>query len=246
MANAALIKLLVFRKMLLLTDGRDKILKIIQYSLKFLLWAYLKAGLIRTKYAGIASQLSLTRKLIRLGHWLEPIVTLVDLSTQSSKTSLSRNAQLLKSLAPLNAYVAILNDVADDIICLGKLNLLSSQWTGKASLISDRCWFFSIFIDMHELLSDYSTMTQKYYVSRKNREIPATSLPTSFSQESEMKALCQKIEMQRVSIAKLSCDFIFCSVDVFNLGDRVGDGVQAGAGLCAAMLGTYKIYAKAC
>ncbi|KAL2913123.1 hypothetical protein HK105_207360 [Polyrhizophydium stewartii] len=53
-----------------------------------------------------------------------------------------------------------------------------------------------------------------------------------------------KIWTQRVSFAKLLTDFMFYTIDVFEMGDRVSDGWQAVSGLVAALLGTCKLYRK--
>ena len=50
--------------------------------------------------------------------------------------------------------------------------------------------------------------------------------------------------MQRITLMKLFADFIFCSIDVFELGGRISDGWQISAGLVAAILGTFKLYLK--
>jgi hypothetical protein len=56
--------------------------------------------------------------------------------------------------------------------------------------------------------------------------------------------------MDRISLVKLLADYIFCTIDVLHLGERwsvpqTADGLQAGSGLVAALLGTLKLYLKA-
>ena len=77
--TSSILRLLVFRKVLLLTDGRDKSLKLIQYLSKLLIWAQVLNGKQIKRATNLASQLSLTRKIIRLAHWLDSVNDLANL-----------------------------------------------------------------------------------------------------------------------------------------------------------------------
>ncbi|KAI8909065.1 peroxisomal biogenesis factor 11 [Gorgonomyces haynaldii] len=223
-------RVMVFRKILQLNDGRDKILKVLQYTSKVLLWAYLKKGTLHDKSSKLASQLSITRKCIRLFHWLEPIQEIIDIAGDFSiDPKLTRHAQSVKLLQPLSAINGIVNDLSDDIICIGKIGLLDKQWVTKATPISDRCWFISIFLDVNEAVYGLRVAEEKLKLEKDPKK---------------QKQIADKIYYQKVSLTKLMCDFIFCFIDVFQLGDKVNEGYQTVSGLCAALLGTYKLFLK--
>jgi hypothetical protein len=220
----SLLRVLLVRKILLLNDGRDKIMKVAQYSAKVLLWlVLLEKSVNQTRAKQIASHFSIVRKVIRLGHFLEPFNDGLDILKEAQFETLAQK------LAPLNVLIGIANDISDDIICLSKLGVLDKDWTKTMTPYSDRLWYSSIFIDIHSNWTETNKWIQKY------------------DQESDMEQkqkLSQKIFMARISLIKLLADFVFCTVDVFELGDRVSPGWQNLSGLLAALLGTYKLSMK--
>ncbi|KAK5670911.1 hypothetical protein QVD99_002681 [Batrachochytrium dendrobatidis] len=239
-SKSLLFRVMVFRKILLINDGRDKVLKCAQYAAKLLLWLYFSKdskthSITQTQASKIASHFSLARKIIRLGHWLEPINDHMNLSKEGLLTipkGLSLGDQHVRMMAPLNAWIGILNDIADDVICLSKMGVLPQlpeKWLQRTTAISDRCWYASIFIDAH---AGYHSMLELH------RKVDSASDPV------QQQVLKDKLFMQRVSMLKLAMDFAFCSIDVFHLGDKVDDGLQVVTGFTAALLGTFKLYRK--
>jgi hypothetical protein len=220
----SLVRVLVIRKILLLNDGRDKILKVAQYSAKVLLWLVLmEKSVNQTRAKQIATHFSIVRKVIRLGHFLEPFSEGLDIAKEPHFETTAQK------LAPLNVLIGIANDISDDIICLSKLGVLEKGWTERMTPYSDRLWYSSIFIDLHSNWTETNKLIQKY------------DQESSIEQKEK---LAQKIFMARISLIKLLADFVFCTVDVFELGERVSPGWQNLSGLLAALLGTYKLYVK--
>ncbi|KAH6575602.1 hypothetical protein BASA60_004905 [Batrachochytrium salamandrivorans] len=239
-SKSLLFRAMIFRKILLLNDGRDKILKCVQYAAKLLLWCYLSAQskkhpVSHARAMHLASHFSLARKMVRLGHWLEPINDYLEFSKNPIQDmSLNPTAAEINihRLAPLNAGIGILNDVCDDVICLSKMGLLSNlspHWIQRATTLSDRCWYTSIFVDLYTAYH----ARQKLYTALAKTTDPI-----------QHQAITDKIFMQHISIAKLSMDFVFCSVDVLKIGDQVSQGVQIIPGFLSALLGTFKLYRK--
>nr|KAJ3419475.1 hypothetical protein HK105_006907 [Polyrhizophydium stewartii] len=235
-ARSVVFRMLVFRKILLLNDGRDKVLKCFQYTAKVLLWCYLtdpkRFPLAHDRASKIAAQFSITRKIVRLGHWLESYNDHLELAKEGLFTvdaSLSPAERTARLLAPLSAWIGIVNDLSDDVVCIGKMGLIDKSWVKWATPISDRCWYMSIFIDLHANV----TGTRKLLRAHAAATDPA-----------ERAKIADKLWTQRISFAKLLADFMFCTIDVFEMGDRVSDGWQAVSGLVAALLGTCKLYRK--
>ena len=208
-----LLYILIWKQILSTSDGRDKVFKIIQYLAKMQLWIFNSSDLISKN---LSTHCSLFRKMIRLAHVLEPISESFELSELKNNES-----DLDVYLNRMNVYVSILNDLSDDVICVGKMGILSSNWIRKATPISDRCWFFSIFIDLYFQIQSLKQMKNQ----KDSKEI-------------------NKIHLIYISVGKLISDLIFCSIDVFQMGDLINPGWQTVSGLTAASLGTLKLYIK--
>ena len=217
-----IVKILILRKILLLTDGRDKLMKVFQYGSKILLWkVFIKESNSKARLGSLSAQFSLTRKILRLGHCLEPFADSVQILKDSNYND---TAQIL---APLNAVLSFINDLVDDGICLSKIGVVDKSWTSRLTPYSDRLWYSTIFIDVHANL-----MGMQELLAKKEAEKSA-----------ELRIqISNKIFMQQLSLVKLLADFTFCSVDVFEL--PVSPGVQHLSGFLAAILGTFKLYVK--
>jgi hypothetical protein len=214
-------RVLIYRKLLLLNDGRDKIMKLTQYSAKILLWLYLiEDSKAKTRAKAIVHHMSLVRKVIRLAHFLEPLKEAVDLLNEPSNFLTTS-----EKLAPLNIVAGMINDVSDDIICLAKLGIVDKSWIDKMSPYSDRLWYFTIFLDVQSNLEQASKLK--------------SSLKTGDKKEVE-----QKLYVNNISLVKLLCDFVFCTIDVFQLDKKVHPSYQILSGFVAAYLGTVKLYLK--
>ncbi|KAI8852679.1 peroxisomal biogenesis factor 11 [Chytridium lagenaria] len=255
MVGPSYLRLMVLRKILTLNDGRDKVLKCVQYGSKAALYLNLLEGKedgvapIVPRMEKLVSHMSMTRKIIRLAHFLEPLDTLKTFLSDLDQLALvipglsSRTKQtptfterMLAFGTLLGAIVGIANDLSDDAICLAKMGVLDKSWIKPCTPLSDRLWFASIFIDAHEVLQDVIMLTAK----RERLKRAKSNLTPNEKMENENHLL-----MHRISLAKMSADFIFCTIDVFQLGEKGwDDGWQVFTGLAAAILGTTKLYIK--
>ncbi|KAJ3299292.1 hypothetical protein HK104_009411 [Borealophlyctis nickersoniae] len=227
-----LVQLLILQRILLTNDGRDKILKIVQYSLKTVLWYRAAAAAKNPKADKVISQFSLTRKIIRLNNWANSIAEMDELLRDNLGITkgMTREERARRALVFFGAAVGLVNGLADDVICYGKLGLVGKRWVDLATPLADQCWYITIFIDVYENVQTTAKMNLKLAES------------TDAQQRRAIKA---KIDLQNVSLVKLMADFVFCSVDVFKFGDRgISDGWQAVSGLLSALLGTYKLWVK--
>lgn len=152
--------LTTLRKFLVVTDGRDKALKLVQYIVKFFLWSYLDA---RKKHHSelhghlhaLASHFSTTRKIIRLGHVVEPYGELVDFaSLPSLSTTAPRRERVFRALAAVYCALALAQDVSDDVYCLAKIGAIPRHLAKQAESWSIKLWFVAIWLDVHKNLWD--------------------------------------------------------------------------------------------
>ncbi|KAJ3129050.1 hypothetical protein HK098_002642 [Nowakowskiella sp. JEL0407] len=266
-----ILQISILRKILLLNDGRDKLLKIIQYSAKFA--TFIREIHIPTKQiSGISihpnsiknliSTLSVSRRIIRLGHFLEPLHEL------TSPTTLPKNATAWKktrhSLQTLNNAIGVINDITDDIICLVKINVLKTKDLQQFERVSERLWFTTIFVDLVEslfVLMEYYSLRSEFVESARKQRVKMLEVskrqvgsrgeknPVVYEFKTEFDEKIAKVDeklvMQKLSIVKLLSDGVFCGFDVCKLG-HLGwsDGWQITSGLVSGLLSTYKLYVK--
>jgi hypothetical protein len=173
----------------------------------------------------------MTRKLLRLFHFIEPLTDALEHESplETSEKGTLKMKHWLILLQYINTHLGVVNDISDDLVCLGKMQVIDESWIKRATPWSDRLWFCSIWMDMTENLYTTSKLIQKR---------------NGASDDKDIKTLEAKIHLQRVSFLKLAADLVFCSVDVFELGDRVSPGWQNISGWIAALLGTYKLIKK--
>ncbi|KAJ3396722.1 hypothetical protein HDU92_002088 [Lobulomyces angularis] len=233
-------------------DGRDKILKCVQYAAKFLV----SQNLVKSedkikKLKNLASQFSITRKILRLIHFLDPLeklmeIDLKDLSLRSSsvdsKASFIQNQ--LKFFGAINCLVGFTQDVIDDFICLSKLGALEKSWQSYGDL-SDRLWLTTIHFDLLEAVFQYKKLNsnlkslerqiveenehchdQKTNSSTVNeKKINQFFLSKENNNIQNLKIYAEakdKLFLQKTSILKLIMDLIFCSYDVFGFEKNLG------------------------
>ncbi|KAI8811927.1 peroxisomal biogenesis factor 11 [Cladochytrium replicatum] len=259
----------VFRKILQLNDGRDKVLKVVQYTCKLLLHhAFIDASIHPVERTQkFVSALSTSRRLVRLFHALEPIRDLQEhfssLRTGKSKPLTARQ-QIRRNLAIFASAIGIVNDISDDVVCFVKIGVLKNPATlARATIVSDRLWYTGIHIDVHEHLQQLYdlnvTLEQLQKLARKERERIREELvvkdkvgegewvlkhaPTEY--DKEIESVNGRIRMVKVGLVKLGADWVFCTYDVFGFG-RLGwsERWQTASGFVAAVLGTYKLVVK--
>ncbi|KAL7747610.1 hypothetical protein RI367_007051 [Sorochytrium milnesiophthora] len=228
--------------LLQLNDGRDKLLKVVQYFFKVLLWSHVKSGkshpFLHPRISSVASNFSTTRKILRLGHAVEPYLEVHGFFTeQQGFTGLLTNKQqqspaerLLQLMAVVNALVGIANDVVDDVICLAKIGALEKSWVKRLDPHSSRLWMSSIVMDLIDNYVGLGKLVQKEQAAARKGEAVA--------------AIREKKRVQTISFIKLMSDFTFCYVDVANMSGRRADGIQAFSGFLSGVLSLYKLCLK--
>lgn len=284
----ALVYLLVTQKLLAKSDGRDKIIKCIQYSGKTFLWLsvvlekYQQAKLkaittsttsktgsgtqkktaqpapltftLRTK--NVVSTFSTFRKVIRLGHAIDPGVELFEdhwstvlalIGHQQQKDAVRLSFPQL--LALFNCVISFINDIVDDMICLSKIGALDKKYKGpKWEKASALLWYTTIFIDgrdaFNALMENYNKerkllSQRKSYINNNDDDKNAKA-----ETDKQLAAVLAKRSLLYVNVSKLLCDGVFCTVDVFEPKD-ISDGWQAVSGLISGILGAYKHWVKA-
>ena len=149
----------VLRTILQSTDGRDKCIKVIQYSLRLYTFITLHqrqrqhllkptdaALVLRAKAA--TREFSTFRKIIRLGNEAYALDTLM----YSAATNHYDQAR---------ALLELINALCDDLYCLARIGLFSSDVRDWADAWCNRIWFVSILVDLQKALRERPTDGEK-------------------------------------------------------------------------------------
>jgi hypothetical protein len=180
----------VFQDAILLTEGRDKVVKLLQYTSRLIV---LLSSSPSKRLRPFISQMSMTRKVLKLGHGVFPYSELTG---------------GVKGIVLLRAIVEIVNDFWDDVYCLSRIGLLKSKrMEGWSEIWANRAWMMGIIMDLQVLLQRNSAMAAKMKVEREK-----------YLKVGEIKDGRGKLRVEAfwidVSILKLLMDFGFCCISL--------------------------------
>ncbi|OZJ03394.1 hypothetical protein BZG36_04004 [Bifiguratus adelaidae] len=203
-----------------LSDGRDKVLKLTQYTLKLVLYyrtrpspfAITPGSPLHAALLTFTAQLSITRKLLRLFHFLDPLDTLLQ----------------RKDANPLPTLLALVNDVADDVYCLSKIGGLPARWNGIAERWSLRAWFTGTLLEL------YKQAKTRRRLRQQQKDVVDPQSKTQVD---------KKLFWLQLSIFKLVMDAIFCAYDLFPIRSHLV--LQTWTGLMSGLASSYKLWCKA-
>lgn len=176
--------LVTFSSFIESADGKDKFLKLLQYSLKIILQSnknqnknfilkvlFARVSLPEKRLKAFVKVLSSSRKVLRLGNWAEALSELLRVTVHSFK-----NQSFLEALELINeVFVGLAADFVDDLYCLNSLGIVDIPWSDAWS---SYLWLLGILIELFVM-----------FKKGKFRDQPRI-------------------------VAKLMCDLIFCVVDV--------------------------------
>ena len=190
----------ILREAILLTEGRDKVVKLLQYTSRLLL---LLPSSPTKRLRPFISQMSMTRKVIKLGHGIFPYVEL----TKGG----------LRTFALVRALVEILNDFWDDVYCLSRIGLLRSPKVQRWSETwANRAWMTGIIMDVYVLIQRRSA-TRRTMETAQNKKF--LDVGSSANDRLVRKKLSVEAYWIDVSIAKLLADLGFCGASFNDLTD---------------------------
>ena len=192
----------IFRDALLKTEGRDKVVKLLQYTSRLVL---LLSSTPSKRLRPFISQMSMTRKVLKLGHGIIPYCEL----TKGH----------LKLFALVREVVEFINDFWDDVYCLSRIGVLKSPRVQRISEEwANRAWMIGIIMDLHVLLKRRKATREALTVNDGTYFSAGLLLPQQ-PQESEKtrKKLLGEAYWIDVSILKLLADFGFCGLSLVNI-----------------------------
>jgi len=212
-------------------DGRDKTIKVVQYFAKVFLWLFLsntkQYKVLADRVKALAKQFSTTRKVLRLGHFVDPLSAVLTLAA-----TLSMNYQKKGSLAAvmrkpcnqtwrdttrerlgmLSSVLGFCQDISDDIYCLGVIGVLDRSFSDKAEPWSNRLWMIGVSIDLHENLQSIMDVRRQIKTLEKTKEILEEKEQARCA---TLAQLSNKLHWLQVTTVKLGGDFMFCGKEVW-------------------------------
>ncbi|KAG8787351.1 hypothetical protein FRC15_009457 [Serendipita sp. 397] len=257
----------IWKEIFLTSTGRDKALKLIQYSIRVYLLFHLRSS----KYfrrqpqkpweadmiAGLQkaySGLSLSRKCMIMFNWLNPLATVSapeSLSTSGEGKGKTRPQPLLRKIlhSPPPVLLDLLCGISDDLATFYKLGLVPRRIGVRAESLADWCWFAGTLVDLVEVgveLSIIGGAITEIESRLYSETMTIPSLGTTAGQATDEKELVRLRRQQywsKVQRLKLLMDLIFVSYDVFHL-KRYSDIMKTFSGLASAVLSSMKLYDK--
>jgi len=261
----------VWREMFLTSYGRDKALKLIQYSIRLYLLFHTSVAasavlkrptrppweleLIKRLHS-TASGLSFSRKLLLLFNWLGPLTAIMaqqsvpfsaEQSTEARKKTTNSFVQSLL-YAPPPVLLELVHALADDVATFSRLGLFGKKIGIRADRFSDWCWFLSTLVGLVEngverqMIGNLRQGVESRMYSESMAGATAKSTPNASKiDEKELTRLQKQDYWLYISRAKLVMDLIFVSYDLFHL-KRAKESVKTITGLSAAILSSAKLY----
>ncbi|KAJ3224312.1 hypothetical protein HDU81_008633 [Chytriomyces hyalinus] len=245
------LRFIIFRKLLLLSDGRDKIFKVIQYASKILLWSqFLKSvgskhpafeAQTRKSLTSLIPHLSIVRKLVRAGNAVSPIETLCRGFTTNWFTYLNTLNSLFTSLADDGVTLAKVGITQPNPFCITWADRLwlvgiGFDWVSACDKIKTSQRSITLLTEKKRILVLQSTHSSSSisgrllktteYLDEDGVHISAdTSQHTAQilinNANTKIKHANHEIWLAQITLAKLVADFIFCSFDVFGVVKKV-------------------------
>lgn len=278
----------LFVKVLNNKDGKDKIIKIIQYTCRIIVWVdnkkllsqflvtppqKLGADILHPSkdHKGsissliyyltvircaeiIVSNFSMFRKIMRFGNWLEPLHNLCHTNMASYKDSFG-NTKHISSLEHMTKHIAhtpafhdiveLYNSIFDDVYLFYKMGIFGNsraakRWGVWSDLQANKAWFVSIIIA--GLGSYWQLWDQDEKLKRLKQESKDVTEEQLKANYKDMYLVGQARKITLLNLLKLTCDMIFCSIDVWEF--EIDSIVQTGTGVMSALIGYYKVYHK--
>ncbi|GHJ85879.1 hypothetical protein NliqN6_2281 [Naganishia liquefaciens] len=222
-------RLNVLSKVVDSSNGRDKVLKSLQYAAKSYIWLFitlrrslvlpLDAQIIPShiqRLSSATSSISLARKCLRLFGPIPPFNLLIQ------ETPLPPSAFF-------NCILAFLTACADDVVCLSKLGLISKRTGEWADKWANRFWLLKALADLLKL-----SILRAIFPRRR---------PINPSPSPEELIRLEKEKQEIWTARKLMCDIVHAGYNVFRLR-RGKEPIQTFTGLAAGLISTSQLLKK--
>lgn len=255
-------------------DGKDKVIKMIHYTLKLVLWADSHTRLRQAVGVGKSAAASRNEKTKNNRALLNKTFVYLVLMRwiQVFAKELSMFRQILRFgnwMEPLHALrgiatkgicdnksrtvlidnlIELYNAVFDDFYLIAKMGLTNKSFPGLGTFADTQvnyAWMASIILGLNR--------ERRKMIEQGREYTKMYDTETSGNQDKEINL--QKLAVSRseldyarknslLTVSKLFCDFIFCGLELAPFGSKVTPLIPTTAGLMSAFLGYYKMYIR--
>jgi len=211
-----------------LSDGRDKVLKIVQYSIKFIIWglSFKKSSETLDKaFNSLQKVLSDSRRVFRIGNWIT--------AWNDVYRGINYEKHLFLEIASFLSMIGVLiTSCCDDVSWFLKSIGSTSSHREMISQAGDISWTFSLVLDLIPQTKDLF----ESYLKEKQLEL------VRHQNENQLHAIYKERSMLYLNEIKSLADLPIAVTYGFNL--KTNPGIIAICGLISALLGLYKIWFK--
>jgi len=224
-------RILTLRQVMLISDGRDKVLKVFQYFSKAFLWASdvennrEKGFKYTDNVNALIAQFSITRKLLRLFHATDPINKIYNIPLAFG-SQYTRQQKIMTALDIIDGFVCLANDIVDDIVCLSKIGVLDRSLAKKYSPYSARLWMCGIWLDLNSVYQRIAATNE--------------AIDKAVTKEEVLRCVHEK-ERHYYDFIKLLFDLVFCIGDCWPTFYKSG-GWQAISGSLSGSMSLLKMW----
>lgn len=217
------------------TIGRDKLLRTLQYFSRFYAWYLYRTNnppALIAPYSAIKTQFGLTRKIMRIGKFVEHFKAASELYDASGKVRANGGDQIFQYLAVIRQLGYAFYMSFDMLTVLDAAGIKKSAAAKRMQAQAYKAWLVGL------LASTLSGIYSNYTLMQRTRAIN--------EKDGEGKLEAKKIERQRTAAnIQLISDICDLTVPSSALGYvNLDDGIVGLAGTVSSLIGVYGVWQK--
>mmetsp|Transcript_10474 Transcript_10474/g.14343 ORF Transcript_10474/g.14343 Transcript_10474/m.14343 type:complete len:235 (+) Transcript_10474:1098-1802(+) len=228
-------KIVLIANILALTDGRDKLTKAVQYSLKIVIWIYsIRKWSPSPRVKSVSKVLSESRKVFRIGNFCKDLESIF-LKSQEEVLYLQvcdKGSQIFNFFSTLFENSGFIGKILD-------LPSPYNKWCEFIDQLGDLSWAVAIVFDLILNWNQFAKVNQKKEELLKSNVI--LSQEEKVTNEKQLTAIQNTRYGLLLTLWKLLADLPVAASFGFKLDNPATIGF---GGLISALLGLYKIVLK--
>ncbi|KAJ9082171.1 hypothetical protein DSO57_1006908 [Entomophthora muscae] len=234
---------------LVYTDGRDKSMKTIQYTLSVLMITVLRKHKIlphlHASINGIMSMFGDARKVVRLANFtgfFSKLVYLVQGRGFSPYQTLTPIDDRHYPLLIIKTASEFLNAITDDLFCLSRFNVIDKELGTNAKQLSIKLWWTSLSIDFYLNLLKFTSCKSKLAIATAKTNSSEKSNEDTDIKQPNIAELNAQLYNFKLNLVKIFSDMIFCGYDLFHIKSNLE--YMHFAAVVSGFIGYYRLWVK--
>lgn len=235
---------------LVYTDGRDKSMKTIQYTLSVLMITVLRKHKIlphlHDSINGMMGMFGDARKVVRLANFtgfFSKLVYLLQGRGISPHQTLSPIDERHYPLLIIKTASEFLNAITDDLFCLSRFNVINKDLGTNAKQLSIKLWWTSLSIDFYlNLLKLNSCQSKLSIATSKASTDSEKTVDDSGAKQPNITELRAQLYNFQLNFVKIFSDMVFCGYDLFHINNNLE--YMHFAAVVSGFIGYYRLWVK--